>query len=405
MRTLLARASMLALIAGTAFAQPVQQEQPVHPGVVDPAPQPGPGDVAELVASDAPRVQLAILLDTSGSMDGLIEQAKAQLWTIVNELATTKRNGKQPQLEVALYEYGKSSLSYDEGYIRMILPLTRDLDAVSAELFALTTNGGDEYCGWVIQSAARSLKWSPDSNDLKMIVIAGNEPFDQGTIDFRASVPEAIGKGIIVNTIHCGSREEGISSGWEEGARLADGTYTFIDQTAEVVQIPAPQDEELVRLNAEINQTYLPYGEDGFAGQARQWAADEAALQAPAGGGASNLAERCATKGTSLYSNVTWDLVDAVREQKIDLATIDTQHLPEAMRTMSVDERCAYVESYSAKRAAIMARIQALSAERDAYIAQVRTQMIEAEAPTLGDALRSAVREQAERCGFEIDAK
>ena len=32
-------------------------------------------------------IQMAILLDTSGSMDGLIEQAKAQLWKIVNELA------------------------------------------------------------------------------------------------------------------------------------------------------------------------------------------------------------------------------------------------------------------------------------------------------------------------------
>src|SRR3954471_9203147 len=73
-----------------------------------------------------PQVQLAILLDTSGSMDGLIEQAKTELWSIVNALATAKQKGQRPALTVALYEYGKDSIPASEGYLRQILPLTDD---------------------------------------------------------------------------------------------------------------------------------------------------------------------------------------------------------------------------------------------------------------------------------------
>src|SRR5213594_295826 len=111
-------------------------------------------------ASSAPLVQIAILLDTSGSMQGLIEQAKGQLWKIVNEFINAKQNGKQPELEVALFEYGKDTLPASTGYIRLIAPLTNDLDRISEELFKLQTSGGDEYCGWVIKEAVERLAWS-----------------------------------------------------------------------------------------------------------------------------------------------------------------------------------------------------------------------------------------------------
>src|SRR5882672_999007 len=108
---------------------------------------------------EAPVVQIAILLDTSGSMQGLIEQAKGQLWKIVNEFINAKQNGKRPELEVALFEYGQDKLAARDGYIRLIAPLTNDLDKISEELFKLTTSGGDEYCGWVIKDAVERLAW------------------------------------------------------------------------------------------------------------------------------------------------------------------------------------------------------------------------------------------------------
>ncbi len=161
-------------------------------------------------AEAAPVVQIAILLDTSGSMQGLIEQAKGQLWKIVNEFINARQNGKRPELEVALFEYGKDTLPAGTGYIRLIAPLTNDLDKISEELFKLTTSGGDEYCGWVIRDAVERLVWSTSPDAFKAIFIAGNEPFTQGPVDYAKSCKSAIEKGIIVNTIHCGPDGTGI---------------------------------------------------------------------------------------------------------------------------------------------------------------------------------------------------
>ncbi|MDY0084122.1 MAG: VWA domain-containing protein, partial [Ignavibacteriaceae bacterium] len=160
-------------------------------------------------------IQLAILLDTSSSMDGLIDQARSQLWKIVNELASSKKNGKGIELFVALYEYGNDGLSSKNGYIRKIVPFTQDLDKVSDELFKLKTYGGLEYCGQVIQDAVDNLEWVKNNNELKLIFIAGNEPFTQGNISYKEVCKNAIRNGILVNTIHFGNYDEGIQTMWK----------------------------------------------------------------------------------------------------------------------------------------------------------------------------------------------
>src|ERR1041385_464685 len=109
-------------------------------------------------ASQADVVQVAILLDTSNSMDGLLAQAQAQLWQVVNTLARSQVEGQRQDIQVAVYQYGTPTLGKDTGYIRQCVPLTDDLDKVSQALFSLRTNGGDEYCGWVLKVAVEELK-------------------------------------------------------------------------------------------------------------------------------------------------------------------------------------------------------------------------------------------------------
>ena len=225
-------------------------------------------------------VQIAILLDTSNSMDGLIGQAKTQLWNVVNEFVRARQHGRPPAIQVALFEYGKPTLPSAGGFVRLILPLTDDLDRVSEELFALKTQGGDEYCGWVIRDAVNRLDWSPSGDVYKAIFIAGNEPFTQGSVDFHQSCRAAIERGIVVNTIFCGASSEGERTGWRDGAVLADGRYLSIDQNQKVVEIPTPHDAEIARLGVELNKTYLPYGRMGQAGQMRQAAQDANAVGA-----------------------------------------------------------------------------------------------------------------------------
>ncbi|MCS3868729.1 hypothetical protein J3D55_001645 [Chryseobacterium ginsenosidimutans] len=209
------------------------------------------------------KIQVALLLDTSNSMDGLIDQAKSRLWNIVNTLTTLKYNGKAPQVEIALYEYGNDGLK-DENYIRQVAPLTQDLDLISEKLFALRTNGGSEYCGAVIRDASMNLNWDGNDKSMKLIYIAGNESFDQGKIKYQEVISGAKKKNIYTNTIFCGDRNEGIQTFWQNGASLGDGKYFNIDSDRKVIYIETPYDVRISECNAKLNDTYIYYGNSWF---------------------------------------------------------------------------------------------------------------------------------------------
>lgn len=182
-------------------------------------------------------IKVALLLDTSNSMDGLIDQAKAQLWEIVNELSYAKCKDDKPNLEIALYEYGNDNLNSEEGYIRQVLAFSDDLDEIFKQLFSLTTKGGNEYCGYVINTALDQLEWKDNTNDLKFIFIAGNEPFTQGKVSYKEASKLAHNKDVTVNTIFCGDYNQGISGYWKDGADLAHGDYMAINHNRETIHV------------------------------------------------------------------------------------------------------------------------------------------------------------------------
>ena len=352
--------------------------------------------VGLLAKEIAPKIELAILLDTSGSMEGLIEQAKTQLWKIVNELALSKREGETIELYVALYEYGKSSIPAEEGYIRMIVELSRDLDEISEELFILRTNGGDEYCGQVIQSAVNGLKWNANNDDLKLIFIAGNEPFTQGKVDYKAACKEAISKGIIVNTIFCGDYKEGIDTWWKDGADRSDGKYMNIDQNQQIVHIDAPQDEEIMQLSDELNKTYIAYGREGKKFKERQAEQDKNAMSL----GAGVYTQRAVTKSTGQYKNIAWDLVDAEEEGAVNIEELKEEELPEEMKGMNTKERKAYIEEKATMRKDLQEKINKLNVERRKYVAEQRSQLQD---NTLDAAIINAIIEQAQKKNYKFE--
>lgn len=341
-------------------------------------------------------VQIAILLDTSGSMDGLIEQAKSQLWKIVNELARAKKEGESSEIFVGLYEYGKSDIPASEGYLRMISPLTSDLDKISDELFKLKTNGGYEYCGKVIKSAVKELKWSSNNEDLKIIIIAGNEPFTQGEVDYKEACKLAISKGIIVNTIYCGSYEEGVAGKWKEGADLADGKYMNIDHNAEIEFVETPYDEEILQLGAKINQTYMPYGSYGFEKKAMQETQDLNAL----GAGKTSAVERSITKGSVQYRNSAWDLVDAVKNENVKIEDLKDEDLPDVLKKKNLAERKLYIDNLSKQRADIQKKLSELEKNRRSFIDK---QYDNKSKNTFDEAMLRAVQEQAKKKNFKFD--
>lgn len=340
-----------------------------------------------------PVIQLAILLDTSNSMDGLIDQARTQLWRVVNEFGRARKGGVMPELQVALYEYGNTRLRSEDGYIRRVLPFTTDLDRVSEELFALQTSGGDEYCGQVIAEAVRRLDWSASANDLRVIFIAGNEPFTQGPVDFKTSTASATARGIIVNTIFCGDKAEGLQTHWGTGAMLAEGRFIAIDQDAEVAHIAAPQDDQIAALGMQLNTTYIAYGADGSAGQRRQAAQDYNL----SGKTSANL-ERQLAKTSANYVN-SWDLIDAKNSGKVDVEKVKTKDLPPAMQRMTMAQRKAHIAATEKKRLALQKKITRLHEERNKHIAQLRRTTPPAR-NTLDEAIITAVREAGKKRGF-----
>lgn len=351
---------------------------------------------------EKPLVQLAILLDVSGSMDGLINQARTKLWKIVNQFALATRNGQRPRIEVALFEYGKSSLPSSEGFQRMICPLTTDLDLVSEELFKLATNGGDEYCGWVIRSSCRTLAWSKSENDYKAIFIAGNEPFSQGDVDFKESCRDAIAKGIIVNTVYCGSESSLEAGDWKKGAEMADGQFASIDHNVQEVAIAAPQDVDIQRLNNELNTTYIAFGAEGLKKKERQVAQDRMAMAAAP----SAMAGRVAAKASVAYSAASWDLVDAQKEGGLDLGSLGESEMPAEMRELKSDEeREEYVKGLSEKRAKIQEEIKKLAEEREKFVAAKKKEMSLSEGDGFDAAVIGTVVNQASKKGFVFEKK
>ncbi len=346
----------------------------------------------------APRIQLAILLDTSSSMDGLIDQTRNQLWQVVNEFSTATQNGVKPILEVALFEYGNDSLAEKKGFIRRLNQFTRELDKVSEGLFSLTTNGGEEFCGFAIQEAVNSLQWSDVDSDIKTIFIAGNEPFTQGPVNYQSALELAKQRGIAINTIHAGDHQEGIDTGWQSGAVLAGGSYMSIDANQQVVHIESPQDVHIALLNKKLNDTYIPYGEKGAENKSRQLEQDKESSTISAG----LMSKRARSKSSSFYSNSKWDLVDALKEGEVAeeaLAVMAPAALPEPMKNMTASERKQYVAEKAEERSRINKEIVTLSKSRDAFVAKQKQAQAAAE-PSMGDALTKAVRQQAEQKDF-----
>jgi curli biogenesis system outer membrane secretion channel CsgG len=346
-----------------------------------------------------PLVQVAILLDTSNSMDGLINQARTQIWKIVNTLVSSEKSGSTPVIQVALYEYGNSGLPRENDWIRQVLPFTTDLDSVSRELFALKTNGGEEYCGEVMKRAVEDLKWSPKSDVYKAIFIAGNEPFTQGPVDFRASAAEAEAKGIFVNTIYCGSRQQGIAEQWKTGAELAEGDYASIDQEAQNYAVAAPQDDRISELSAKLNETYVPYGASGAKGIA--FKKESAALAR--GAGSSVMAERAAFQAAApaAAADSSWDVVSAIESGSISRDKIKQDQLPADLKKMDKKELDRYLDAKLTERKKIKDEINSLQAERQAYVkAQEKTGAPGAN--TLDKAIISTIHKQAGKRGYKF---
>jgi len=378
---------LMALVA-TVAANDVSNALPGVAGSAAPAVPDADPDAAA-----ARMIDLAICLDTSGSMDGLIDSARQKLWAIVNDLALAEPT---PQLRVALLTFGNDGHLAENGWVEVQTPFTNDLDLVSSKLFALKTNGGTEFVGRVLHRAGE-LDWHPSDDALKLAIVAGNESADQDEArPFRDVCRALITNGIMVNSIYCGPATDQLAPAWKEVALLADGKFASIDQNEGTIVIETPFDDALNSLSTALNATYIPYGAKG------EWGVQQQVVQ---DANAANLntaaaAARCVTKGSALYCNSAWDLVDAAKGADFDLAAIKIEDLPEDLQEMTPGERAAYVEEMTRQRASVQKEITGATAKREAYIAEEMKRQSLDDSRSFDRVIRRAIRQQAESKGF-----
>lgn len=364
LRTIAFTLSITALMAckGTA----TENEVEIATSSIETSPTPA---ASTTVVEEPVTIQIALLLDTSNSMDGLIDQAKTQLWDVVNKMSGAQCNEQQALLEIALYEYGNSKLNAEEGFVRQVLSFSTDLDLISKELFGLRTSGGEEYCGTVIGASLKQLKWKNGKNDLKMIFIAGNEGFNQGAVPFSSSIAQAIEKDVVVNTIFCGDWNTGAQLRWKEGATLGKGEYMNLDHNQKSAYVATPYDDQILNYNQRLNNTYIAFGRRGYENKAVQMQMDEAVQEVSA---QANV-KRTLAKSSANYRNSSWDLVDALDDEDMKgkvLTEENIKTLPDSIRTKSRKEITAFAKAKKQERTSIQNKIKELNRKRDQYIAK-----------------------------------
>jgi uncharacterized protein YegL len=356
----------------------------------------GATEAQRVIAPPAkPRIEVAFVLDTTGSMSGLIDGAKRKIWQIANQLASGKPT---PEIRIALVAYRDRG----DAYVTRVLDLTRDLDAVYAELQGFVADGGGdgpESVNQALHEARTRLSWSRGPGVYRAIFLVGDAPPHLDYADdvaYGRSARDAREQGIVMNTIQCGAYAEATPI-WREIAELGSGRYVAIAQDGGVQVVAAPQDAELAELNRAVSETMLAWGTG--AEQRELDAKRERALEAPAAVAASRLAYLSKTGGRANEGRE--DLVDAVKNGSVNVGALKDEELPEPLRKLKPAEREDAVKKAQAQRDALQTRIAKLSQERDAFL---RAEEAKLAAAGKGDGfdqqVLGAIRAQAAAAGI-----
>jgi Mg-chelatase subunit ChlD len=362
-------------------------------------PQPPPHDVVAPLA--AKRVEVVFVLDTTGSMGGLIHAAKEKIWSIASTLAQAQQT---PEISMGLVAYRDRG----DAYVTRVVDLDRDLDSMYAQLMDFAADGGGdgpEAVNEALEAAIERMSWSTDQNTYRVVFLVGDAPphMDyQDDVKYPQIVAAAAAKGIVINTIQCGSMSDTVAP-WRHIAALGGGRYFTVEQSGGALAIETPFDAEIAALSAQLDATRLYYGsveqQRAMEGKVEATARlnEEASVAARARRGAFNVSS--AGAGNFLGE---LELVADVASGRVDLAAVAPTELPAAVAALPLEERRALLAETAEKREAIRQQLTALAAERDGYI---RTQVDAAGGAeaSLDQQIYEAVRAQAAPLGLEYE--
>ncbi len=392
MKRSLNTALVILALSGFAYATSAIHARPGCK-LVDPSAQPQQ-------AQEQTSIDVVFVLDTTGSMGGLIEGAKQKIWSIANAISQAQQT---PVIRFGLVGYRDRG----DDYVTTITPLTEDIDTVYADLMNYKAQGGGdtpESVNEALFTAVERFEWTEQERALKLIYLVGDAPPKmeyQDDVKYQASCKIAKEKGININTIQCGNLD-GTQRFWQEISQLANGAYARIEQSGGVVAIATPYDEQLAQLDMDIQRTMLDYGDadtyayqsakrarsSGIASKAAPEAAADRAVYNISGAGRRNMLGR-------------QELVDDVTNGDFDLDEIEKSELPEELQSLTIEELKAEVAQRKDKRDELSKSIKALAAKRAAYL---RENLPKAGGDGFDQKVLEALIEQGARVGIEFKA-
>ncbi len=350
---------------------------------------------AKTDAKAKPRIEVCFVLDTTGSMSGLIEGAKQKIWSIANEMVSAKPT---PELRFGLVAYRDRG----DQYVTRRFDLTNDIDAVYANLQGFRAGGGGdmpESVNQAMHEAVTQMSWSTSRDVLKIIFLVGDCPPHMDYADdvkYPDVCQQAAKRDLIINTVQCGSQAQ-TTPVWQEIAKLAEGSYAAIAQSGGMVAMATPMDAELSALNRKLGSTLVAYGAEPArrAVAAKQFAAEAAPASVAADRLYFNNKAGVAVQGEG-------ELLDSLNNGKLKLTEVKNDQLPTDWQKLSESELKAAVEKKQKERADLQAQIAKLGKEREAYLAKERQRLATtSKTDSFDEKVAQTIRAQAARKGIE----
>jgi len=328
-------------------------------------------------AAAKPAVEVAFVLDTTGSMSGLLEGAKRKIWSIATTIVDTNPDADIRMGLVAYRDIG-------DDYVTRTFDLTTDIQDVYANLLEMKARGGGDWPESVNEAldvAVNKLKWTQGAETRRIVFLVGDAPphmnYAQDT-KYPETLKVAKQKDILVNAVLAGSARD-TERVWREIAQGGNGRFIPIPQDGgEIVVIETPFDDEIIILQKQINGTVIPYGpratQKRVEDRTRQLASVAAAAPSSATEMASYLNKRSVASGEAVTGG--GDLTADVATGRQKVASLKDDDLPDDLRKLSAEERQKAVEKQVGTRKLLNEKLAALVAKRDKYVAEekVKTQ-------------------------------
>jgi len=358
--------------------------------------------VAPPLVNERPKIEAVFVLDTTGSMSGLIQAAKEKIWSIASTMAAAD---PAPEIRIGLVAYRDRG----DAYVTKTIDLSSDLDSVYAELMDFRADGGGdgpESVNQALHDAVHGISWSQDGQAYRVVFLVGDAPphMDyQDDVKYPETVKAALERGIVINTIQAG-KNGSTTRQWQHIAQLGDGDYARVDQSGSAVAMTTPYDREMARLSEELDATRLYFGTAKEKVE-RQKKVD-AAAKLHALSSDESRARRAAFNATrSGKDNLLGEgeLVDEVTSGRVDIDSLEPDLLPAPMQAMAPAEVKVEIAKKAEQRSELQQRIGELADQRAAYMLDEVEKAGGAEA-SLDDKIYRTIKEQAASSGLRYDA-